>query len=67
MEAQQRLHKVVKERLKKTVKGKGRLLQRAATELCGGRLCEGGKGTVARLDAEVGEHVDRSLANCNGG
>ena len=22
---------------------------------------------MARVDAEVGEHVDRSLANCNGG
>ena len=27
----------------------------------------GGKGTTARLNTEVGEHVDRSVANCNGG
>ena len=26
-----------------------------------------GKGTAAGLDAEVGEHVDRSLAICTGG
>ena len=28
----------------------------------GGRLCDDGKGTAAGLNAEVGEHVDRSFA-----
>ena len=41
--------------------------QRAATELCGVRLCDGGKGTVAGLNAKVGEHGGRSVANRNGG
>ena len=40
---------------------------RAANRFCGGRLCDDEKGTAAGLNAEVGEHVDRPVANCNGG
>ena len=40
---------------------------RAATGFCGERLCDDEKGTAAGLNAEVGDHVDRPVANCNGG
>ena len=66
VEAQQGLYKVVEERVKKIARQR-QAASKGATKLCGGTLCDGGKGKAVGLDAEFGEHVDRSLVNCNGG
>ena len=65
VEAQQQRHKVVEECVKKKRERQRQAASRG--QLPNFAVGDYGKGTAAGFDAKVGEHVERSLANCNGG
>ena len=53
--------------MKKILERQGRLLAEGSYRTLWWEICDGSKGTAVGLDFEVGEHVDRSVANFNGG